>query len=66
MTLAKKHFGIPTVLDPEYLSSPYIDELSGMSHGQSEDYNTIYLFICLLNIFGLSTKTAAILSPVSQ
>ena len=29
MTLAKKHFGIPTVLDPEYLSSPYIDELSG-------------------------------------
>ncbi|XP_037076140.1 filamin-B-like [Pollicipes pollicipes] len=32
MSLAKKHFGIPTVLDPEYLASPYIDELSGMTY----------------------------------
>lgn len=32
MELAEKHFKIPMVLEPEYLSSPHLDELSGMTY----------------------------------
>jgi len=32
MELAKKVFGIPMVLEPEYLASPFLDELSGMTY----------------------------------
>ena len=32
MELAKEHFGIPLVLSPENLSSPDLDELSGMTY----------------------------------
>ncbi|CAG0902821.1 unnamed protein product, partial [Cyprideis torosa] len=32
MELAQKEFGIPMVLDPEYLASPHLDELSGMTY----------------------------------
>jgi len=32
MALAKEHFGIPMILSPENLSSPDLDELSGMTY----------------------------------
>lgn len=32
MSLAQKHFNIPLVLEPEYLASPHLDELSGMTY----------------------------------
>ena len=32
MEIAEKHFRIPMVLEPEYLSSPHLDELSGMTY----------------------------------
>lgn len=32
MELARDRFGIPMVLEPEYLASPYLDELSGMTY----------------------------------
>lgn len=32
MTLARDQLGVPMVLDPEYLASPYLDELSGMTY----------------------------------
>ena len=32
MEIAEQHFGIPMVLEPEYLSSPHLDELSGMTY----------------------------------
>lgn len=32
MELAKKVFDIPMVLEPEYLASPYLDDLSGMTY----------------------------------
>ena len=32
MELAKEHFGIPLVLSPENMSSPDLDELSGMTY----------------------------------
>ena len=32
MEVAEKHFKIPCVLEPEYLSSPHLDELSGMTY----------------------------------
>lgn len=32
MELAKQHFGIPLVLSPENMSSPDLDELSGMTY----------------------------------
>jgi len=32
MELAEKQFGIPMVLEPEYLASPHLDELSGMTY----------------------------------
>jgi len=32
MEVAEKHFGIPMVLEPEYLASPHLDELSGMTY----------------------------------
>ena len=32
MELAQKHFGIPMILEPEYLASPHLDELSGMTY----------------------------------
>ena len=32
MELAKKEFAIPMVLEPEYLASPFLDELSGMTY----------------------------------
>lgn len=32
MELARDHFNIPMVLEPEYLASPYLDELSGMTY----------------------------------
>ena len=32
MELAQRHFNIPLVLEPEYLASPHLDELSGMTY----------------------------------
>ncbi|XP_063983805.1 filamin-C isoform X1 [Diachasmimorpha longicaudata] len=32
MEIAKREFDIPVVLEPEYLASPYLDELSGMTY----------------------------------
>lgn len=32
MDLANRHFGVPRVLEPEYLASPWLDELSGMTY----------------------------------
>lgn len=32
MELARDVFGIPMVLEPEYLASPFLDELSGMTY----------------------------------
>ncbi|KAJ1528888.1 hypothetical protein ONE63_007257 [Megalurothrips usitatus] len=32
MELARREFSIPMVLEPEYLASPYLDELSGMTY----------------------------------
>ncbi|XP_015587386.1 filamin-A isoform X2 [Cephus cinctus] len=32
MEIAKREFDIPMVLEPEYLASPYLDELSGMTY----------------------------------
>ncbi|XP_046603545.1 filamin-A [Neodiprion virginianus] len=32
MEISKREFGIPMVLEPEYLASPYLDELSGMTY----------------------------------
>ena len=32
MELAQKTFDIPMVLEPEYLASPYLDDLSGMTY----------------------------------
>ncbi|XP_039148276.1 filamin-A isoform X2 [Drosophila simulans] len=32
MDLAQREFGVPKVLEPEYLASPWLDELSGMTY----------------------------------
>lgn len=32
MELARQEFGIPMILEPEYLASPFLDELSGMTY----------------------------------
>lgn len=32
MELARQEFGVPMVLEPEYLASPFLDELSGMTY----------------------------------
>ena len=32
MEISKREFDIPVVLEPEYLASPYLDELSGMTY----------------------------------
>lgn len=32
MNIAQKEFGVPKVLEPEYLASPWLDELSGMTY----------------------------------
>lgn len=32
MELARTQFGVPMVLEPEYLASPFLDELSGMTY----------------------------------
>ena len=32
MEIAHREFNIPMVLEPEYLASPYLDELSGMTY----------------------------------
>lgn len=32
MELAQRSFNIPSVLEPEYLASPHLDELSGMTY----------------------------------
>lgn len=32
MEIARREFNIPMVLEPEYLASPYLDELSGMTY----------------------------------
>lgn len=32
MEISKRDFDIPMVLEPEYLASPYLDELSGMTY----------------------------------
>jgi len=32
MELARAQFGVPMVLEPEYLASPFLDELSGMTY----------------------------------
>ena len=32
MNLAHREFGVPKVLEPEYLASPWLDELSGMTY----------------------------------
>lgn len=32
MELARREFGVPLILEPEYLASPFLDELSGMTY----------------------------------
>lgn len=32
MELARSRFNVPMILEPEYLASPYLDELSGMTY----------------------------------
>jgi filamin len=32
MEIARREFQIPMVLEPEYLASPFLDELSGMTY----------------------------------
>jgi len=32
MEIAHREFSIPMVLEPEYLASPHLDELSGMTY----------------------------------
>lgn len=32
MSIAQKDLGIPAILEPEYLASPWLDELSGMTY----------------------------------
>lgn len=32
MDIAQRDLGIPAVLEPEYLASPWLDELSGMTY----------------------------------
>lgn len=32
MEMARKELGVPIVLDPGYLASPHLDELSGMTY----------------------------------
>ena len=32
MNIAHRRFGVPKVLEPEYLASPWLDELSGMTY----------------------------------
>lgn len=32
MELARREFNVPVVLEPEYLASPFLDELSGMTY----------------------------------
>lgn len=32
MEIARSRFGVPMVLEPEYLASPFLDELSGMTY----------------------------------
>lgn len=32
MEIAKNRLGVPQVLQPEYLASPHLDELSGMTY----------------------------------
>jgi len=32
MEISKQEFDIPMILEPEYLASPYLDELSGMTY----------------------------------
>ncbi|XP_032307117.1 filamin-C isoform X2 [Drosophila ananassae] len=32
MDMAQREFGVPKVLEPEYLASPWLDELSGMTY----------------------------------
>jgi filamin len=32
MDIAHRQFGVPKVLEPEYLASPWLDELSGMTY----------------------------------
>jgi filamin len=32
MDIAQRELGIPAVLEPEYLASPWLDELSGMTY----------------------------------
>lgn len=32
MELARTEFGVPMILEPEYLASPFLDELSGMTY----------------------------------
>lgn len=32
MNLAHRHFNVPKILEPEYLASPWLDELSGMTY----------------------------------
>lgn len=32
MEVAEKHFRIPMILEPEYLTNPNLDELSGMTY----------------------------------
>ncbi|XP_037956587.1 filamin-C isoform X2 [Teleopsis dalmanni] len=32
MNIAQREFGVPKVLEPEYLASPWLDELSGMTY----------------------------------
>ena len=32
MEIARRQFQIPMVLEPEYLASPFLDELSGMTY----------------------------------
>ena len=49
MELAQRHFNIPLVLEPEYLASPHLDELSGMT------YLSYFMKVMLMQIGNLAT-----------
>ena len=49
MELAQRHFNIPLVLEPEYLASPHLDELSGMT------YLSYFMKVMLMQIGNIAT-----------
>jgi hypothetical protein len=52
MEIARREFQIPMVLEPEYLASPFLDELSGMtylSYFMKEDSPGFHATLCWVN-----------------